>query len=424
MIFKNSLRKIKKSLGRFLSLIFIVMLGSAFFSGIREAATDMIKTMDEYYDETSLMDYKIISTMGLTTGDVESIKEISSDLIVVPSYSFDILLDGDVTRIHAITEVNKVNLVSGSMPSDNECLVEDGTYNIGDKIVIESDNLKVKEYTVSGTVTSSLYTYKSKGISNIGDGKLDTFIYIPIDNFDIEYYTEIYIIDKNSVDKTSYLDDYKEVINILENKLKELKPIRETIRYEEILKEAMDIINEAEEKLLNEKETNGKKLEDALKELDENKQKIEDGYDELDNGKKELDKTNKEMERTFNDANSKLESAKKEYNNALKKYNLKESELESNLNLLTEQISNLNNLLNSLDPSSEEYLTYSAQLKILEENKTNLELLINTKEELIKQEEELNKNIDLWNTEFAKQASIINEKYDELDEASKEVEDG
>ena len=225
MIFKNSLRKIKKSLGRFLSLIFIVMLGSAFFSGIREAATDMIKTMDEYYDETSLMDYKIVSTMGLTTGDVESIKEISSDLIVVPSYSFDILLNGDVARIHAITEVNKVNLVSGNMPKSGECLVEDGTYQIGDKIEIISDNLKVSEYTVSGTITSSLYTYKSKGISNIGDGKLDTFIYIPIDDFDVEYYTEIYIIDKNSIDKTSYLDDYKEVINVLDNKLKELKPM-------------------------------------------------------------------------------------------------------------------------------------------------------------------------------------------------------
>lgn len=424
MIFKNSFRKIKKSLGRFLSLIFIVMLGSAFFSGIREAATDMIKTMDEYYDETSLMDYKIISTMGLTIGDVEAIKEISPDLIVIPSYSFDILLNGDVARIHAITEVNKVNLVSGSMPDNNECLVEDGTYQIGDKIEIASDNLKNKEYTVSGTITSSLYTYKSKGISNIGDGKLDTYIYIPIDNFDIPYYTEIYMIDKNSIDKTSYLDDYKEVINGLENKLKELKPIRETIRYEEILKEAMDVINEAEEKLLNEKETNGKKLEDAKKELDENKAKIEDGYKELDEGKEQLEKTNKEMERTFNDANSKLESAKKEYNDALKKYNLKESELESNLKLLNEQITNLNNLLNTLDPSSEEYITYSAQLKILEENKKNLELLINTKEELTSQEQELNKNIELWNEEFAKQVNILNKNYDELDEAQKELEDG
>ena len=74
LIFINSFRKIKNSLGRFLSLIFIVALGSAFFSGIREASMDMIKTVDEYYDSTNLMDYKIISTMGLTDGDLESIK--------------------------------------------------------------------------------------------------------------------------------------------------------------------------------------------------------------------------------------------------------------------------------------------------------------------------------------------------------------
>ena len=83
MIYKNSFRKIKKSLGRFLSLIFIVMLGSAFFSGIREASSDMIKTMDEYYDNTLLMDYKIVSTMGLTDSDVISIKELSDDLIYI-----------------------------------------------------------------------------------------------------------------------------------------------------------------------------------------------------------------------------------------------------------------------------------------------------------------------------------------------------
>ena len=42
--------------------------------------------------------------------------------------------------------------------------------------------------------------------------------------------------------------DYIEEINKLEGKLKDLKPIRETIRYEEILKEATDKINEAEDK--------------------------------------------------------------------------------------------------------------------------------------------------------------------------------
>ena len=136
LIYKNSFKKIKKSLGRFISLILIVALGSAFFSGIREASSDMIKTMDEYYDNTLLMDYKIVSTMGLTERDVISIKELSDDLIVVPSYSFDIEVNGEITRIHSLEDnVNKVNLIKGNMPTQiDECLVEDGTYNIGDII--------------------------------------------------------------------------------------------------------------------------------------------------------------------------------------------------------------------------------------------------------------------------------------------------
>lgn len=263
LIFKNSFRKIRRSLGRFLSLIFIVALGSAFFSGVREAATDMIRTVDEYYDDTSLMDYKIISTMGLTEGDLESIRAISDDLIVEPSYSFDLILDGDVTRIHAITDtVNQVNLVSGKMPNSGECLVEDGTYNIGDKIIIESDNLTNQEYTVSGTITSSLYIYRTKGISTEGDGKLDKYIFIPKDDFTLDYYTEIYIIDKNSIDQTSYLEDYNNVISALDSKLTELKPIRETIRYEEILSEVMKVINDAEAELAKQKAENEEKLND------------------------------------------------------------------------------------------------------------------------------------------------------------------
>ena len=401
LIFINSFRKIKNSLGRFLSLIFIVALGSAFFSGIREASMDMIKTVDEYYDSTNIMDYKIISTMGLTDGDLESIKEVADNLIVEPSYSFDIILDGDVTRIHAINdEINKVNLISGEMPDANECLVEEGTYNIGDKIVIESDNLKTKEYTVSGTVTSSLYMYRTKGISTVGDGKLDKYIFIPKENFDIEYYTEIYIIAKDGIDKTAYLDEYNEIISVLDSKLKELKPIRETIRYEEILAEAMKEINDAEAELNKEKSENEQKLSDAKKELDDGKEEIEKAYQEWQDGYDELEETSKEMERTFNDANQELEEGRKQFEETLEQYNLQENELEISLETLNNQIDNINALLETLDPASPEYLTYQATLNQLMETKSNLELLINTKVTLDENEQKIKDNMAKWETEF------------------------
>ena len=425
LIFINSFRKIKNSLGRFLSLIFIVALGSAFFSGIREASMDMIKTVDEYYDNTDLMDYKIVSTMGLTEGDLESIKEVADNLIVEPSYSFDTILDGDVTRIHAINdEINKVNLISGEMPNENECLVEDGTYNIGDKIVIESDNLKVKEYTVSGTITSSLYMYRTKGISTVGDGKLDKYIFIPKENFDIEYYTEIYIIAKDGIDKISYLDEYNEIISILDSKLKELKPIRETIRYEEILAEAMKEINDAEAELNEEKLENEEKLNDAKKELDDGKLEIEKAYQEWQDGYDELEETKVEMEQAFEDAFEEIESGRNQFEETLEQYNLQESELEMSLEVLNDQIAEINTLLETLDPTSSEYLTYQATLNQLMETKSNLELLINTKITLDESEQELQENMDLWETEYNNALEELNDSYAIIQENEQELNEG
>lgn len=74
---KDFYREIKGSLGRFLSIFFIVALGVAFFSGIRASQPAMIKTGDAYFDENLLMDIKVISTLGLTEDDVEAVGGIS-----------------------------------------------------------------------------------------------------------------------------------------------------------------------------------------------------------------------------------------------------------------------------------------------------------------------------------------------------------
>ena len=427
LIYKNSFKKIKKSLGRFISLILIVALGSAFFSGIREAASDMIKTMDKYYDDTLLMDYKIVSTMGLTDDDVLSIKELSSDLIVVPTYSFDAIVNGNVMRIHAIEEdVNKVNLIKGKIPvNKNECLAENGTYNIGDTIILEdNDYTNNNEFTVVGTVTSSLYTYKNKGIASVGDGKLDTYIYIPKENFDMEYYTEIYIRDKNSINYVAYLEEYVNEINNLEEKLKELKPIRETIRYEEILKEATDKINEAEDKLIKEKNENGKKLEDAKNELDDNKKIIEDAKIEWEQGKNQLEQTKNNTESELATAKEELASGKEEYISALNTYGLKEEELESNLEVLNSSITNIEKMLISLEPNTPEYIKYDTMLTELKKNKSNLKLLINTKNELEKNEKLIKEKEELWNTEYSKASEELETNYQKILDSEKQIEEG
>ena len=68
-IVKDFFREIKKSFSRWLSILFIVALGVAFFSGIRATSPDMKMTLDNYLDKTQYMDIRVLSTMGLTDED-------------------------------------------------------------------------------------------------------------------------------------------------------------------------------------------------------------------------------------------------------------------------------------------------------------------------------------------------------------------
>ena len=76
---KDFYMEIRKSPGRFLSILFIVALGVAFFSGIRASEPDMRLTGDTYFDESNLMDIKALSTYGVTQDDVDAILKLLQD---------------------------------------------------------------------------------------------------------------------------------------------------------------------------------------------------------------------------------------------------------------------------------------------------------------------------------------------------------
>ena len=73
---KDFYMEIRRSLGRFLSIFFIVAIGVAFFSGIRATEPDMRYSGDAYFDEKNLMDIEVISTMGLTEDDIDALKAV------------------------------------------------------------------------------------------------------------------------------------------------------------------------------------------------------------------------------------------------------------------------------------------------------------------------------------------------------------
>ena len=377
LILKNTLRKIKHSFGRFITLILIIAIGSAFFAGVRETSSDMIKTMDEYYDATNLMDFRIISTMGLTNDDLEALKNLENMQIVEENYTYETVIDGDATKIYGLTEnINNVTLVSGSLPtSDNECLVLAGSYNIGDTITIEDsdyqDYLKNNTFKVVGTVNSSMYIYNNLGMSTVSDGKLDNVIYINKDNFNMDYYTEIYLIAKNSQEETSYRDEYDEVIANLNTELEKLAPIQETKRYEQIKTEAMEEIYDAREEINNLKAENEAKFNDALAELNNAQNQINAGYNEINKGFAELETQKNSVLNELNNEEATLDNSLATINSNLANLGITTNSIAESITELNNQITSITNLLASLDDTNPEYVTYQAML-------TNLNTLVSS----------------------------------------------
>ena len=75
MIWKSTIREIKESLGRFLAILAIVALGVGFFAGLKVTQPAMLKTAQRYFDKTALYDYRLISTVGFSEDEVETIKK-------------------------------------------------------------------------------------------------------------------------------------------------------------------------------------------------------------------------------------------------------------------------------------------------------------------------------------------------------------
>ena len=248
MLLKNTLKKVKKSLGRYLSLLIIIFLGVGFYTGITESIPNIQQTQNEYYNNANLADIRIISTLGFNEDDVKEINKLTGIKDAIATYSKDVLVGENVIRMHAIEEkVNDIHLIKGTLPKKgNECLADADHYKVGDKIVINEnshENLKITEYKVVGTIYSPLYTSNEFGTTDIGNGKLYSFIFVLKENFDFQYATEVYLTVERHKADLPYTDGYNIKVNKIIEQLEEIKTIRINARINEIYKQSNGTIS-------------------------------------------------------------------------------------------------------------------------------------------------------------------------------------
>ena len=357
---KNVLRKdfiieIKKTMGRFVSIFFIVALGVAFYSGIRASEPSMRFTADQYFDDSKLMDLKVMGTMGLTKADIKAIGKVSGIEAVEGGYSKDVLCPvGDNEKVvHMLSmqkNFNQVSIVEGRLPEKaGECLVDEDFLSytdlkVGDTVTFHSgdgealtDSLVTDTYKIVGIGNSPLYISFGRGSSTIGTGEISGFVVMDKASFDMDVYTEAYVKVSGAEEKTAFTDEYNNLSDAAKEAVSAIEEERCAVRKQEIVDEANEKLADSE-KTVNEK---SQELEDAKKELESGKskaaeelekakQQLTDGEAELADAKQQIADGETQLadaKAQLNDKQAQLSSAEAEYESGKAQLDQKEQEL-------------------------------------------------------------------------------------------------
>ena len=375
-LLKDSLKQIKKTYKRFISILLMAFLGVGFFAGVRATSPDMKKTIDKYFDNLNVFDINIVSTLGLNADDIEEISKLDGIEKAYGLYSKDVFLktneeESVVKILEYEKEVNQPDLVEGKLPENvNECLIEYymnvyENINIGDEIEIREElkddeessiiNTKLK---VVGITKSPIYISRDRGTTTLGTGKVNYYIYVNKENISSDIFTEIDIKVKGAYELSTVSDEYDKLIKNIKENIENIKEKRQKARYNELVDEANTKLADSEKELNDKKNDAEKQLADAEKEIKDAKIKISDGEKKIKDSEKQLQEAKDTATIEFANADAeissnetKLAEARIAITDAENLYNAKKQEAENGINQINSGISEIDRELTSLNES-------------------------------------------------------------------------
>lgn len=235
-LIKDTFREIKRSFSRFLSIFIIVFLGCGFYSGVNATMPDMKITAEKYFEDTNLMDLRLVSTIGIKAENIADVKRLDCVDGVMAGYSKDVLLKSKDNKNQVLKmmswngdlsddndNLNHLVLVKGRLPEKSgECVVDekfvnDVNFQIGKTLTINSpsseesitDTFATDTFKIVGVVTSPLYIGYERDKTNIGNGTVYGYVYVREDDFVSDYYSEMFLTLKDC-DYKPFSEEYLE----------------------------------------------------------------------------------------------------------------------------------------------------------------------------------------------------------------------
>ncbi len=289
LLFKDTLRTVRNHFSRYISILLMVALGTAFFVGIKATSPDMLSNAETYFRAYNLADMRIQSSIGFTDQDLEALRKTegvayASGCKFTDAFVYvngDAVIDMDGTFItaraysispsdiynftHSVNDgayMNRVQLIEGRYPQQkNECLVDASRlstpkeYQLGSVITLKNggnetpESLSVGDFTIVGVIRSPLYLSFERGNTNIGSGKLGTYIIIPEEAFAADYYSEVYVKIEGADAYTPFSDEYFDYTASYVKKIEAASPNLIKARVDTLRPQLADKISDAKKEI-------------------------------------------------------------------------------------------------------------------------------------------------------------------------------
>lgn len=278
-LWKSIRKSITHSMGRFISIMLLMALGSFALVGLTVTGPDMRATGTTYFKELNSADLTILSDYGIDESERNAIEKASGIRQVEYLYLKDVVIKDTQTTVRILSkpsEISKYRIDEGNLPEQDDEIAIDRTYKdkykIGDTISFTekantegNETLKRHDYKITGFISSSeIISEINMGQTSAGTGELKGYAVVNSDNFDSSVYMMAKLTFTDTENLNPYSDEYNDKLQAHKEELTKLLDEQRNNRFSAIKSEYQEKIDDGQ-----------KELDDGRTELNDAKEKLE-----------------------------------------------------------------------------------------------------------------------------------------------------
>ena len=354
ILWKDIRQTLSGSIGRFVSIVCLMALGSFALVGLKVAGPDMQATGAEFYGRNNLADVTVVSTYGLSEDDKDVIGRADGVRGIEYGYFKDVVIKGTDSSMRVFSKpeyISTYDVVEGRMPKRQGEIVLDlnqrsafavgSTLDVTEKADISGSTvLRHHRFEVVGFVRASeMVSGLNMGQSTSGSGTLTSYAVAMPSEFDSEV-TMIARIVYNDTEHLNYwTDDYRDRIQKHKDQLVKLLAGQPEARESSIREQQQEKIDQARQQ-----------VKDSEQQLDDARTQLELTKTMLDQAAAMLNK----MERVGT-TGAVYEQLKQRYETVLGQYNTSVQEYNERLEEYNNGLQQYQDGVNQLEQGSQEY---------------------------------------------------------------------